>query len=167
MQSSPPHLNETRSAAPHISPGFVEDDEFLLREMYDPQHFSNGEVAPSAASINDLSQNGLSVHRMKHVSVDFVRKSIGKKLLDKKIKGTPWASEGVAKTQTSKVRELRTRDGQQAFFVIDTATIENPGHASIYFAHTPKSKKCARRARGLLVSLLQNIFSLDEVFNKT
>ena len=55
-------------------------------------------------------------------------------------------------------------NNERAFVVIDTATEDNLGHASIYFATPQKGKAYAREARGFLLPLLQNRMTIDEAY---
>ena len=148
---------------PGISPGIVEDEEFLLREMFNPQHVQDGEVFETGIPAKDLWNKGFSVHRMKYVSSDFIKVSMEEKL-SRTRKGEPWKDEGVAKLQTLSVRLLCTDDGKKAFVVIDTALNENPGHASIYIAEPERGEKYARRLRNLLLPLLQNRMTINEAY---
>ena len=167
MQVSIPHLDESESAAPRISPGVVEDEEFLLREMFNPQHIEDGKLLERAIPAEDLWKRGFSVHRIKHVSIEFIKSAVEERL-SRPRKGKPWKDEGVAKLQTLSVRQLRTCDGKRAFVVIDTALKENPGHACIYMAEyipePKKGEKHARKLRKLLVDLLQNRMTLEEAY---
>ena len=63
MQHQPPHLDESTSASPALSPGPVQDQEALLRIIIDPDHTMEGRIQPSAIQLRDLTQRGLSVHR--------------------------------------------------------------------------------------------------------
>ena len=148
---------------PGISPGIVEDEEFLLREMFNPQHVRSGKLLERAIRAEDLWKKGFSVHRMKYVSADFVQESV-ENSLSRPRKAEPWKDEGVAKLQTLSVRLLCTDDGKKAFVVIDTALNENPGHASIYIAEPERGEKYARRLRNLLLPLLQNRMTIDEAY---
>ena len=167
MQVPSPHLDEEKSATPGISPGIVEDEEFLLREMFNPQHVQDGEVFETGIPAKDLWNKGFSVHRMKYVSSDFIKVSMEEKL-SRTRKGEPWKDEGVAKLQTLSVRQLLAEDDKRAFVVIDTATEDNPGHASIYMAEyiaePKKGERHARRFRHLLLDLLQNRMTINEAY---
>ena len=94
--------------------------------------------------------------------MEFVEKSIQTRLSRKRKE--PWASEGVSKLKTLAVRQIFLED-ERAFVVIDTATEDNPGHASIYFATPQKGKAYAREARGILLPLLQDRMTLDEAYD--
>ena len=76
MQRQPPHLDESTSASPGLSPGTVQDQETLLRIVIDPDHFTGGRIQPSAIQIRDLTQRGLSVHRREHTSRQEIKRAI-------------------------------------------------------------------------------------------
>lgn len=156
------HLDEHNSAAPDVSPGVVQDSEFLLRELFNPQHISDGKLLPAAIALDDLRSRGFSVHRVKYVTKEHVKASIDDKLSRPRV-GTQWTDEGVAKFQAVAVRRLRI-DGEQVLVVIDTAHESNRGHASILAAAPGKGKAHARELRSLLLPLLQARVSLEEVF---
>ena len=157
------HLDESKSAAPGISPGIVEDEEYLIREMFNPQHINDeGKVIKRAISVNELLADGFSVHRIKYVSKEFVEKAIQTRL--SRTRKEPWISEGVSRLKTLAIRQLFMDNNERAFVVIDTATEDNPGHASIYFATPQKGKAYAREARGFLLPLLQNRITINEAY---
>lgn len=162
MSVSSPHLDEHTSAAPGLSPGIVEDDECLLRELFNPQHIKNGELQPAAISLKDLRRCGFSVHRMKYVTAEFVKASIEERL-SRPRKGEPWKNEGAAKLKALEVRQILF-DGRQAFVVIDTAEPNNRGHASIYAATPGKGDPHARELRKLLLPFLQKRMPVDKAF---
>ncbi len=155
------HLDECVSAAPDLSPGTVDDEERLLREMFNPQHVRDGKLLPSAISLTDLRCRGFSVHRMKYVTVEFIEASILERL--SRPRKTPWQDEGVARFQALAVRRISVCD-QQALVVIDTAHEDNHGHASIYAAAPEKGDAHARELRALLLPLLQERMPVHQAF---
>jgi hypothetical protein len=156
------HRDEGVSAAPGLSPGVVEDDEILLREMFNPEHVRAGEVIERAVPVEDLRARGFSVHRMKFVAPGFIKASMRERVARPRA-GDAWRDEGVAKLVARTVRELR-KDERQAFVVIDTAEEDNHGHASIFAADPLVGRAHARKLRGLLLPLLQKRMSVDEAF---
>ena len=68
MQQHIPHLDESTSASPALSPGPVQDQETLLRIIIEPDHISEGRIQPSAVQLRDLTQRGLSVHRREYTT---------------------------------------------------------------------------------------------------
>lgn len=158
-----PHLDEAKTAAPGLSPGTVTDEEFLLREVLNPDHVKNGEIQPSAIPLQDLKVRGFSLHRLHYVTRKFVEDSIRDKL-SRPLTGKPRVLEGIARFTARTVREIRD-DGHQAFVVIDTAKLSNKGHASIYLFHVDMKDSRARSMREKLVPLLETQISLAEVFS--
>ena len=156
------HRDERVSAAPGLSPGVVEDDEVLLREMFNPEHVVAGEVIERAVAVDDLRSRGFSVHRMKFVAQESIKASMQERVARPRA-GDAWRDEGVAKLVARPVRELRA-DGRQAFVVIDTAEESNHGHASIFAADPLVGRAYARKLRALLLPLLQQRMSVDEAF---
>ena len=162
MSISPIHLDETKSAEPDFSPGVVQDDESLIRALINPDHIENGEILPRAISLNDLRQQGFSVHRLAHVTEEIVQRSIDK-ILSRGFQGQRRETEGVSVFEAQEVRGLQV-DDQQAFVVIDTALQCNRGHASIYLANAPSTEGYARKLRDLLLPFLQHRIPLREAF---
>ena len=162
MPCQTPHLAETSSAAPDISPGAVEDDEPLLRSVFNPDHVREGMVQPSAISLKDLQERGFSVNRLWYVTQEFVEDSI-RRTLARTFQGSPRESEGVAYFTARTVRDIQD-NGIQAFVVIDTALQDNRGHGSIYLADPGMKPSQARRMREKLLPLLHNRVSVAEAF---
>lgn len=162
MPCQTPHLDETTSAAPDISPGLVEDDEPLLRLIFNPDHFRDGLLQPSAIPMKDLKERGFSVDRLRHVTQEFVEDSISR-FLARTFNNLPRESEGVACFQARDVRDIRD-NGTQVFVVIDKALQNNQGHASIYLADLGMKQSQAKRMREKLMLLLNSRVSVAEAF---
>ena len=164
MPCQTPHLDETSSAAPGLSPGIVTDDEWLLRSMFVPDHFdSEGQFANSVISLRDLKTSGFSVNRLRHITQGFVESEIDK-ILVRTFDGKPRRLVGIACLKTSEVREIEY-SGAQLFVVIDIATPDNTGHAAIYFKTTQFSDSQLRKLREALLPLLCNTVSVDQAFS--
>ncbi len=157
-----PHLDETVSAEPDVSPGIVLDDERLLRSMFNPDHIKDGVLQVAAIPLRDLQVYGFSVNRLSHVTPDFVEDGINR-LLARKPGGEPRYLEGVARFSARVVRSIQA-DGHQVFVVIDTAIRCNAGHASIYLSDISMPPSRARRMREKLLPLLQRRTSVAEAF---
>ena len=162
MPCQTPHLDETSSAAPDISPGIVEDDEPLLRSVFNPDHVKDGQIQPSAISLSDLRERGFSVNRLRYVTQEFVAESIDRTLA-RTFQGIARESEGVACFEARAVRDVRDND-TQVIVVIDTALQDNRGHASIYLANPDVKPSQARRMREKLLPLLHGRVSVAEAF---
>ncbi len=162
LHAAPLHLDESLSAAPDFSPGIVQDDERLLRALFNPEHIRQGQLLDRAIPVKDLRERGFSVDRATYVTRALVQSKIDG-TLSRPRQGRPWIGEGIAILITAEIRNLLV-DEQQAFVVIDTATTDNPGHASIYAAQPGKKESQVRELRGLLLPLLENRCSLQEAF---
>ena len=162
MPSQVPHLDETVSAAPDLSPGVVQDGEQLLRSMFNPDHIKGGVLQVAAIPLRDLQSRGFSVNRLSHVTPEFVNEGINR-LLARRPGGEPRYSEGVARFSVQTVRSIQV-DGRQVFVVIDTAFPDNVGHASIYLSDLAMPQSQARRMRERLLPLLQRRMSVTEAF---
>ena len=157
-----PHLDETVSAAPDVSPGVVLDDEQLLRSLFNPDHIKEGVLQVAAIPLRDILARGFSVNRLSHVTPEFVGDGINR-LLARRPGGASRYSEGVARFSAGTVRDIQV-DGGQVFVVIDTALPDNVGHASIYLSDVSMPQSQARRMREQLLPLLQRRMSVAEAF---
>ncbi|MCI0562741.1 MAG: hypothetical protein MN733_30030 [Nitrososphaera sp.] len=72
----------------------------------------------------------------------------------------------ISKFRCGAVRKLLNEDRSRACIVIDTALVDNPAHASIYSAKTLKNGGL-RKVRSLIVPLLQDRYTLDEIFSES
>lgn len=157
-----PHLDETVSAAPDLSPGVVLDDEQILRSLFDPDHIKDGVLQVAAIPLRDLLARGFSVNRLSYITPEFVDDGINR-LLARRPGGVPRYSEGVARFSAGTVRDIQV-DDRQVFVVIDTALPDNVGHASIYLSDVSMPQSQARRMRERLLPLLQRRMSVPEAF---
>ncbi len=157
-----PHLDETVSAAPDVSPGVVLDDEQLLRSLFNPDHIKEGVLQVATIPLRDILARGFSVNHLSHVTPEFVDDGINR-LLARGIGGASRYSEGVARFSAGTVRDIQV-DGGQVFVVIDTALLDNVGHASIYLSDVSMPQSQARRMREQLLPLLQRRMSVAEAF---
>ena len=163
MESSVTHLNEAESASPGISPGVVNDDEVILRELYEPYHICNDTLKLTSVSLTELGETGFSVHRKTHVNLDVIRDAIKMRL--SRIRKEAWMSAGVAEILTMDVRKIVDANNDRLLVVIDTATDTNRGHASIYAAQPEKGDAHARKVRTYLMELPSNRKSLEEAYH--
>ncbi|MDE0226742.1 MAG: hypothetical protein OXP28_16660 [Gammaproteobacteria bacterium] len=156
-------MDEGISAAPGLSPGVVRDDEYLLREMFDPEHVKDGEILERAIPVSDLRQSGFSLHRMAYVSRQFVEDAVRKRLTVPR--KTLWHNAGVAVLHSNEIRCKRLdADQARAFVIIDTATVKNRGHASLFAAEPDRGPAHARKLRALLLPLLHRRTSIKEAY---
>ena len=162
MQQQPPHLDESTSARPALSPGPVQDQETLLRIIIDPDHTTEGRIQPSAIQLRDLTQRGLSVHRREYASRQGVERVV-QAMLGRTITAGRRRLEGLAIFTAGAVRAIRNED-RQAFVVIDTAETENRAHASIYLASPQVRPSLAREMREQLLNLMTDRLTLAQAF---
>ncbi len=159
------HLDEGVSQNPAQSPGTLENDEYLIREMCDPNHFDeNGNVTEAAISLKHLQSKGVSVHRRQYTPIDYVKTAVRNRCKDR----DGWI-ESVSLFTVEAVRAKKD-EGKQVFCVIDAPIEENPGHANIYFSHLVIDKitrPYARKLRHRLLPLLQNRMSVDAAYHAT
>ena len=141
----------------------MQDEECLLREMFHPEHVKDGEILVRAIPVTDLREDGFSLHRMAHVSQQFVELAVQERLM--RPRKTPWRDEGVAVLYAEEVRGLRLdADQAQALVIIDTAKVENPGHASLFVADPDRGPAHARKLRALLLPLLHRRTSIEAAY---
>ena len=162
MQPHIPHLDESTSASPALSPGPVQDQETLLRIIMEPDHIREGRIQPSAVQLRDLTQRGLSVYRRDYAAKQAVEADI-QALLGRTTTAGRRRLEGLASFNTGAVRAFSTQE-RQAFVVIDTALPNNRAHASIYLASPQVSQSLARELREHLLILMENTVTLEQAF---
>ena len=162
MQQHIPHLDESTSANPTMSPGPVRDQETLLRIIIEPDHIREGRIQPSAVQLRDLTNRGLSVHRKEYTTRNAVD-AVAQALLGRPTAAGRRSLEGLASFNTGAVRAIGIQD-RQAFVVIDTALPNNTAHASIYLASPQVSQSLARELREHLLRLMENTLTLEQAF---
>lgn len=162
-----PTRDETTSAAPGVSPGPVDNDEIIVHEVYEPHHLVDGRAQVQCVPSDGLFIKGISFHRLKYVSREFIEKSRDSKLSRK----PNWRFLGLAQLSVCKVRSFRRRINEVCIFlvVMDTASPENVSHASVYAVCNPSqySKSIAREVRGFLLPLIERYTSIDSLFPST
>ncbi len=162
MQQHIPHLDESTSASPALSPGPVQDHETLLRIIIEPDHISEGRIQPSAVQLRDLTQRGLSVHRKEYTNQQEIR-TAAQALADRTTAAGRRRLEGLANFTAGAVRAI-TNQERQAFVVIDTALPDNMALASIYLASPQMSQSLAREMREQLLQMMDSRLTLEQAF---
>lgn len=153
-------INDEKCQQTELSPGIVQDREFLLRVIFEPEHISDGKVIDTAISLSDLKSRGFSVDRHGYVDKNIIQKRI-----DGQIEKSPENrhSGKISKFHCLSLRGLCDDNNQRSFIVIDTAIEENKAHASVYSA-IKRNDSALRKIRSLLIPYLQERFSLEELF---
>ena len=162
MENQSPHLDESTSAIPELSPGPVQNRETLLRMILDPDHITEGRIQPSAIQLRDLTQRGLSVHRREYTTAREVERA-AQTLIGRATAGATRQLEGLASFTAGAVRIIRAQEGQ-AFVVIDTPQPENRAHASIFLANIQTRPSLAREMREQLLNLMTHRLTLEQAF---
>ena len=167
---SVPHLDEQTSAVPGISPGIVQDNEIVLRELFSPEHIQEGVITPAALKLTELQWSGASVHRAKHAVAKEVRASVQRRLDARESRDPSRSYEARISAPTAgQIRGIRIeKTGEQIFVVIDTAELGNPSHASIYRRNPEMRKSQLRKLRtDLLLPVLQeNLMLVEEALER-
>lgn len=128
--------NET---ATQWSPGPVNDDEVLYRQIFDPTHIDLPSQTLKPNAFQDASNKGLSVNRLRLVSRDVLIESgkakVHKFNLDFPEKD-PKSLWGLLRIQVSKIRSMTVKFDDdpipvRTFFIYDTAMKDVESHADI------------------------------------
>lgn len=162
MQQHVPHLDESISASPALSPGPVQDQENLLRIIIEPDHISEGRIQPSAVQLRDLTQRVLPVHCRAYTNEQEIR-TAALALADRTTAAGRRRLDGLASFTAGAVRDIRNLE-RQAFVVIDTALPDNMAHASMYLASPQVSQSLAREMREQLPRLMGHRLTLEQAF---
>lgn len=142
------------------SPGFVTNEEILIRAIIDPDHCKDGELISGAISRDDLISRGFSVFRKQYEKKAHFNNMVNAYLS----KNFERKCEGVAKFPTLVAREINNEDGRQAFIVLDDAKIEDDhAHAQILFSEKYSRSK-QLKLRKQLLQVLKTLYTIDEVF---
>lgn len=135
----------------------VNDEEWLLRLHFSPEHFLNGELVPSAISTSDLGERGLSIDRECLIDPEIIKKRASDqsaKLPESRI--SPYLS----RFQCESVRLIQY-NGKVAFEVRASPFLTNLAHADIVSAQ-PLGKGGLRKLRCLLLEKFQMLISLEQ-----
>jgi hypothetical protein len=137
--------------------GVVEDDENLIRILYEPEHIRDGVLLEAAIPLEDLKERGFSLDREAHVK---------SKIVEDRIKTQKAKNPGNRQRDTKSVfrciniRNIIDCNGIRLCIVLDSPSKSNPAHASLYGIKCSGSE--LRKIRGLLIPALQEgLQSLD------
>lgn len=144
------------------SPGIVQNQETLLRAMFQPEHIVDGKVIVTAIALEDLKDRGFSIDRFSCACRTKLESIINQQMTKKPDRRQACT---IARFLCHHVREIHTSEGERAFLVIDTACHCHISHASIYAAR-PHGKAYLRQLRGLLVPILQDHTTVDILFGR-
>jgi hypothetical protein len=158
MSQVEPHRDEKSSASPWFSPGLVEDNEVVLRTIFDPHHLEGGVLAPAAIALSDLKFRGWSLDRKRFTS-----------LWKMKLSHRGWMNKKqdldrclVLPIEVGAVRACREQQ-KQIFSITDMALCSNPAHAAILLS-TKGGDGAARKARSTLMKYLPKHVDVSDAF---
>jgi len=162
-QQNDPQCNCETVSVSQYSPGVVEDNEILIRQIYSPIHIDKqtGKILPLA--FLDVQDKGMSVNRKIYSSIEELNKKVQYKLrLDEK-RGKGKGFEGIIYATCQDVRAIKTNDNLKAFCVYDTGNRNDISHADI--CQTISSRVEGSRIRSELREIFSDIpIKLDILF---
>ena len=136
MQQHIPHLDESTSASPALSPGPVQDHETLLRIIIEPDHISEGRIQLSSVQLRDLTQRVLLVHCRAYTNEQETR-TAAQALAYRTTATGRRRLEGLASFTASAVNGITNLE-RQAFLVIHTEPCRTTRPTLPYVWQVPK-----------------------------
>ena len=119
-----------------LSPGIVENEEQIVRIIYDPFHIDKGTGELLATAFDDLLSKdgkpaiGLSINRLKYITLDEVSKKAKTMAAEISLIRTARSYYGYTTLEVSKLRE--TVNGDKLFVVLDTAKEDDISHGDVH-----------------------------------
>ncbi|OBQ37631.1 MAG: hypothetical protein AN487_09715 [Anabaena sp. CRKS33] len=113
------------------SPGVVEDNEILIRQIYSPIHIDEETGRVNTFAFTDVQDKGMSVNRKTYSSIEELNKKVQYKLRSDEKRGKGKGFEGVIYATCHDIRAIKTNDGLKAFCVYDTGNKNDISHADI------------------------------------
>ena len=135
--------NETASLQ---SPGPVQNEEILIRQIISPHHFDAETKKLKTSAFTDSETFGLSVNRLSHTTVELIHDVALERIEKANINAkNPKAFWGTVNFFCAEVRAIfyRSEEGVaplRGFVIYDTADPEDPSHADIFTAVPDKAK---------------------------
>jgi hypothetical protein len=141
------------------SPGLIKDDEDLAKIIYhrDQIDFETGELKPGAFSMTDLMTRGLSLVRLRHITVEELQRR-GEEFAARRDENR---LQGVGVASAGQVRSLRGAEGRQALCVIDDGKPDFRAHA-IAIRSADQDRPTLMKVRGVLMGLFAPVRAIDE-----
>jgi len=136
-----------------VSPSIVMDKEIVVRVLFSPKHYLDGEILPVAFE-QIFSSNGMSILRVSHCFSLSLTKTITQLEQD----GVKYIGYTSAKVQD--IRDIKLNE-YRVFYILDTATKDKIGHADI-FAIRLSIDKCGLPKKAFKNYIRQQI---SKVFN--
>jgi len=148
----------------------LEDQHYLLRLNFAPQHIVDGKVIPAAISTEDLQRRGYSLDSESLVSLDTLTE---RAVLQAARKPEERKSPHISRFLCGDAASIRY-DDILAFNIfhspiaedIESATKPNLAHVSLLCTDTTKGPSYYKKARNLLLPVLQNLMALSDYTDK-
>jgi hypothetical protein len=142
------------------SPGLISPSEAIVYVLLDPDHWTNGALAPAAFSKSKLAADDLSVCRNRYASAAQTYKHV----VAPQIKKDPRRRVvGAVKARCGDIRDITVGNGTNERFicVIDDGLIGYPAHAVLgYSENTKQPKFWQRNSRTAVRGELTRVFNL-------
>lgn len=152
--------HEKTSQSRNPSPGVVGSGETLLRTGYHPEHTEDGMITSRAIPSEDLKERGFSVDRK-----EMVTRTVLRRRAENQMNNRPDLRKEavISPFNCGDVRAI-AYEGTRALIVVDSATPDNPAHASIYSLYGGDGR--LKKIKTLLLPFLQDYEPLEEYIRK-
>ncbi|TAE59188.1 MAG: hypothetical protein EAZ87_10515 [Nostocales cyanobacterium] len=131
VQKNDSQCNCEKVSVSQYSPGRIEDDEILIRQIYSPIHIDQETGKVNSLAFDDAKDKGMSVNRKTYTSLEELNKKVEYKLKLDQERGKDRDFIGVVYTTCKNVRAIKTNDNIKAFCVYDTGNKHDISHADI------------------------------------
>ncbi|WP_460158730.1 hypothetical protein [Pseudomonas sp. S3_E11] len=148
----------------------LEDMHSLLRLNFAPQHIVDGKVLPTAISTEDLKSRGYSLDAEPLINADtLTERAQSQSEKDSEARVSPY----ISRFQYCDANSIKI-DDTPAFNIFHSPVAldrekqikANPAHVSLLCTDSEKGKPYYRKARILLLPLLQNLIELSAYLEK-
>jgi hypothetical protein len=130
-QQNDPQCNCENVSVSQFSPGIVENNEILVRQIYSPIHIDEQPGRVNTFAFTDAQDKGMSVNRKTYSSREELNKKVQYKLKLDEEQGKVRSFQGVIYATCHDVRAIKTNDNLKAFCVYDTGNKNDISHADI------------------------------------
>lgn len=130
------------------SPGVVQDDEVLYRQVLHPVHIDPETNSLKPTAFDDAANKGLSVDRASYRDLKAVIEEGVERIERQKAENDKYAERrlcGIGELKAGDIRAITDDSGRPGFGVYDTALIDNRAHADVFqLAAGPKAGRSVR-----------------------
>lgn len=157
-----------KQSVSEYSPYPVQDDEYLIRQIYSPIHIDEETGKLTSLAFQDASSKGMSINRKNYISKEKLEQKIENKLQFDKKRGKERYCSGVAIAKCSDIRKLvvkKNKIERRLFCIYDTARKKDESHADICQAIS--GKKEGSRARNNLREVFSRFpIDIEKLFDR-